>query len=252
MNPLLKMVNGKKMTYAICLEKLPIGENWNGQVIIDCVSDLHGAYPQLEGGDLLIVAGDLTARDRINEYITFMDWICVQEYHKIIVIGGNHDMAIEFEPEIFTRIMNQIHGNFTYLCDEGVSWKGLRIWGSPWTKTFSMMNPDCMALTVDTDKQLAEKWALIPDDTDILITHCPPYGIMDGVQRNWVGLKQIEYCGSASLLKRALEIRPKLHVFGHIHEFGGQSIKMGQTTFVNASIMNREYQPVNKPIRIEI
>ena len=108
------------------------------------------------------------------------------------------------------------------------------------------------------------KWALIPDDVDILITHSPPYDILDEVESQ-------QHCtswnfGSRSLLKRVCEIKPKLHVFGHVHEGYGKfkinnwrmvEIKNGGlmkyekcTTFINASHVNENYEPVNRPIRV--
>ena len=118
-----------------------------------------------------------------------------------------------------------------------------------------------MAFTVDTDEELAEKWKMIPDDTDILVTHSPPWGMFDRVGFFEDGT--ILNVGSESLCKyNAAHVNTcKLHVFGHIHEdYGVYDIRRFQnqlgdptgTVYVNASHVNERYQPVNKPIRIEL
>lgn len=226
-------------------------------ITVDCLADCHGHYPKLEGGDLLIVAGDLTARDLENENALFDYWINEQLYKKKIVIAGNHDNVL-FEGRLKLQFCE-------YLCDSGTEFEGLKIWGSPWTLRFPGMNPHCMAFTVDTEEELAEKWALIPDDVDILVTHGPPMSILDW---NSYG----HNCGSASLTYRATCLpNLKLFAFGHIHEAYGQYTKEDLIEFsqqnikifgppkcksmphiVNASHVNEHYEPVNKPIRIKI
>lgn len=212
-------------------------------MIVDCISDLHGNYPKLEGGDLLIVAGDLTSRDLPYAYVQFGLWLSQQKYERKIVIGGNHDNLIEKTPKIFEGLPNFA---FNYLCDSGTDFEGLRIWGSPWTKTFPGMNPHCKAFAVDTEQELAEKWALIPDDTDILITHGPPYGILDKCDNGHVGSLSLR---NSVLAGEKME-NLKLHIFGHIHEEGGKMITTTLTKFVNCSHVNEHYKPVNKPVRI--
>lgn len=226
------------------------------KMIIDCIADLHGHYPKLEGGDLLIVAGDLTARDRPEERLQYLQWLANQSYKKKVWIAGNHDNSLVGMS--FSPIREDAA---EYLCDSGTEFEGLKIWGSPWTKTFPGMNPHCKAFTCDTEEELAEKWALIPEDTDILITHGPPYGIMDAVHREVFCGERDEWVGSVSLLGKVFRTRPKLHVFGHIHEgYGrynhtpreGSSENLGITpvTFVNCSHVNERYKPVNKPVRV--
>jgi Icc-related predicted phosphoesterase len=220
-------------------------------VIIDCVSDLHGHFPELLGGDLLIVAGDLTARDQFKEYCDAFQWIAKANYRKKILVAGNHDNLLQTDDWIARLAIN-----FDYLYDSGTEFEGLKIWGSPWTTTFPGMNPHCMAFTVNTDEELAEKWALIPDDIDILITHSPPYGILDQVMREryeeGMSWDEMEPVGSLSLRNICLTDYRKLHVFGHIHEWGGKILPTVGCRFVNASHVNERYQPVNKPIRIEL
>lgn len=208
-------------------------------MIIDCISDLHGDYPKLEGGDLLIVAGDLTATDTHEEHIKFREWFVNQPYKKRIMISGNHDNLLQKEYRITSE----------YLCDSGTEFEGLKIWGSPWTKTFPGMNPKCKAFTVDTEEELFDKFELIPHHTEILITHSPPYGILDKVVEGYS-------VGSAALYNWLKYVeRPKLHVFGHIHESFGQveifpTYKDKMMISVNASHVNERYEPVNKPIRV--
>ncbi len=232
-------------------------------MIVDCVSDLHGFYPKLEGGDLLIIAGDMTPADTVPQWNDFYTWLRDQNYRKKIYVAGNHDnllqSAISFEdPQ--NRWMKECSefqieiDDPVYLCDSGTEFEGLKIWGSPWTKTFPGMNPVCKAFTVDMYQSLKDKWDLIPDDVDVLITHSPPYGILDSIARDFDAR-----AGDVDL-RYALEsrIKPKLHIFGHIHENGGKQIVFkrpgygteNNTICVNASYVNERYQPVNKPVRI--
>lgn len=226
-------------------------------MIIDCISDLHGFYPKLEGGDLLIIAGDLTAIDKENEYLHFGAWLSLQNYKRKILISGNHDNFFVKDPKFscapvgFEYTLKRVDNRIEYLCDSGTEFEGLKIWGSPWTKTFEGMNPKCKAFTLDTEEELASKFSLIPDDIDILITHSPPYGILDGIP---IEDGSLFHVGSFSLLHIMERIQPKLHVFGHIHEQGGKQIMykhFGPNTWcINCSYVNEYYKPVNKPVRL--
>lgn len=222
---------------------------------ITCIADLHGFYPELPGGDLLIVAGDLTSLHTEAEHFEFNEWLENQEYKKIILVAGNHDTWIEKnECAGFADYDGQ---KVEYLCDSGTEFEGLKIWGSPYTASFKGIHSKCMAFTIhigcDTDYWLDEHWQQIPEDIDILITHGPPFGILDETLRG-------ECVGSKSLLIKSLEVAPRLHAYGHIHEQGGKQFIMkrpgygdeNNTIYINASIMNEKYQPVNIPITIEI
>lgn len=218
-------------------------------MIIDCTADLHGNYPELHGGDLLIVGGDLTSRDIYTEYEYFTDWLSKQDYKKKIIIAGNHDNFVMkmCEPEDFFEV--------SYLCDSGTEFEGLKIWGSPWTKTFPNMNPRCKAFTVDTEEELAEKFALIPDDVDILVTHSPPFGVLDKINPRIMPPRIVMLnVGSTSLRDAIDRVKPRLHVFGHIHENGSKQILYkhtgSNTICINASYVNERYEPINKPVRV--
>lgn len=209
-------------------------------MIIDCISDLHGYFPKMEGGDLLIVAGDICGLHGDRDLIFFADWISKQKYKKKVVIAGNHDVALE---EFGQTLFNCI--NFDYLCDTGTEFEGLKMWGSPWTHQFSGINPHCKAFTGSYENDsLKEKWELIPKDTDILITHCPPYNILDTTKYN-------EHVGDVYLLDTIIQVKPFLHVFGHVHECGGMYIQMpDDIQYINASHMNEYYEPIHKPVRV--
>lgn len=219
-------------------------------MIIDCISDCHGHYPKLKGGDLLIVGGDWTKRDEEAEVFAFFDWVHEQKYRKKIVIGGNHDIRAQEED-----YKGPVNGEFTYLCDSGCEFDGLKIWGSPWTARFKGINPKCTAFTEKVDKDLSKHWDVIPSDIDILVTHSPPYGILDSVQDFNEGT--IRRCGSNSLSKTIFSFsrlsKLKLHVFGHIHEWGGNEMNTALgLRMINASHVDSNYKPVNKPVRIEL
>ena len=153
------------------------------------------------------------------------------------------------------KIVNALDGEeiCEYLCDSGTEFEGLKIWGSPWTAQFPGINPDCCAFTVPFDRytedNLMNKWDLIPHDVDILITHSPASCVLDYTIRH-------QHVGSKSLYNWLKYVeRPRLHIFGHIHEDYGQvehfpTYDNKMMISVNASHVNEHYEPVNKPIRI--
>lgn len=216
-------------------------------MIIDCISDLHGHLPKLSGGDLLIVAGDLTARDLPGQYLTFNRWLNDQDYTRKIVVAGNHDGLIEKAWKRDQSHPYVIGENAIYLQDSGTEFMGLKIWGSPWTPNFCNWH-----FMKERGNDIKQKWDLIPDDVDILITHGPALGIQDEVQPEGREARG-EFAGCEELKTAIIERlkKLKLHVFGHIHYSYGKVIVSG-VVHVNCSIMDEDYRPVNKPITIEL
>ena len=186
------------------------------------------------------MAGDHTKRDAFREHSYFWHWLGAQKYTKQIFIAGNHDNWLqEHKPVIL-----EICPNAQYLCDSGTEFEGLKIWGMPWTTTFPGMNPHCKAFTKDSEKELQEYVEKIPEDIDILITHGPAHTVLDKT----IDGRDVGHGHLYGYLKYA--IRPKLHVFGHIHEGYGQIEAFSGCISVNASHVNEKYQPINPPIRI--
>jgi Icc-related predicted phosphoesterase len=247
-------------------------------MIIDCISDLHGHYPELPEGDLLIIAGDLTRNDSLTEVNRFKDWIVSisMNYKKIINIGGNHDNWVQQRNYMNGDPMSWESPFLSYLEDTGteICWypdlslmnEGmvyerikLKIWGSPWTLKFDGINPKCSAFT-GTEEELAEKFALIPEGLDILITHSPLYGILDEIKGKSSRGKVGEHVGSKSLKNRIwnMENPPKIIIHGHIHEGYGEYLECWyecsndhfHQRIINCSHVDENYNPVNKPMRI--
>lgn len=225
---------------------------------IDCISDLHGFFPILKGGDLLIISGDLTARDTEEEHALFIKWANEQDYRKIVFISGNHDFYLEKESE---RILKDACGKIEYLCDSETSFEGLNIWGTPWSLSFEGQNEQCMAFCKDTENELREIWKDIPSDIDILITHCPPFGILDHRTKRHAIRSSFHFLhcnsGSIALKETVFLIQPKLHCFGHIHQSYGKITQNDtqfniRTIFVNASQVTEFYEPDNEPITVEL
>ncbi len=219
---------------------------------IVCISDTHGhfAKAKIPRCDLLLHAGDISMQGHPQEVEKFLrEFERAPAIHKVF-IAGNHDFLFQKDPALI-REMLQEYPEIHYLENSGVEIEGIKIWGSPnqpwfydWAFNFS---PD-----VDSYRQEAqETWGKIPDDTDILLTHGPPYGILDQVSR-LIGKEVDSSVGCKYLLDRILQINPTLHVFGHIHEaYGEKRISAAQTTFVNAAFMTLKHDGHHDPIVFE-
>lgn len=203
---------------------------------IVCLSDTHSAHDKIDvpDGDLLIHAGDFTGHGSKQQVEAFDEWIGNLPHRYKIVIAGNHDFLFEDEPDIAVPLLK----NCIYLQDKGITLEGIKIWGSPWQPVFKNW-----AFNLE-EKDLATKWAMIPKSTNLLITHGPPFSILD---------KTIDYrnVGCKKLLEAVQRIKPQLHVFGHIHESYGKKAIAG-TIFVNASICTLSYRPSQLPIVVDL
>jgi len=207
---------------------------------IVCISDTHNQHSsmaeRLPDGDVLIISGDITMGGTEYELKIFNDYVKTLPHQHKLLVAGNHDWALqEADDPGFFELME----NVTYLEDTGVEIDRVKFWGSPWQPEFYNW-----AFNLPRGRQLADIWAQIPGDTDVLITHSPPYGILDRIDTG-------EHVGCEDLETALLRVKPKLHVFGHIHEDYGILTKNG-TTFVNASLCDGRYQPINAPVVIDL
>ena len=221
---------------------------------IVCISDTHTKHHELTTdlpkGGILIHSGDIMGSGyTIYEAEDFANWCKMLlengKYAHIVLIAGKHDRAFEMpahKQECIDIIKN---AGIIYLEDSGITLEGLKIWGSPVQPEFCSWAFN-RARTKEDERFdfIGDHWDLIPDNIDILITHGPPRGILDRCIRG-------SHEGCDILLEVVKRVKPKLHVFGHIHEDNGRIEKDG-TIFVNASSLNLYYMYTNKPIVVEL
>lgn len=203
------------------------------------ISDTHCRHKSLKlpKGDAIIHAGDLTYKGERTEVLDFLDWFARLNYTYKIFIAGNHDFY--FEKKSPAILQTVIPPQVIYLNDSGVTINNINIWGSPVTPWFYNW-----AFNRARGADINRHWKLIPPQTDILITHGPAYGILDQIING-------NNTGDKDLRKRIEEIKPKVHICGHIHEAYG-STKLGGTRFINATVLNESYELVNPPVVFEL
>jgi Icc-related predicted phosphoesterase len=211
---------------------------------ITFISDTHNKHNHLTSkgmgnilgsGDVLVHAGDCTSMGKSHEITNFLNWFGMTDFKHKIFIAGNHDFGFEFHTDIAEEFKEK---GIIYLFDSEVVIDGVKFYGSPWQPEFHNW-----AFNLPRGEKLAEKWSKIPTNTDILITHGPVYGILDYAP---IG----GHVGCEELYKKVFEVKPKIHVCGHIHDSYGQKSIDG-VEFLNASVLDDTYQHAHKPIVVE-
>lgn len=227
-------------------------------MIVVAISDTHNQMSRIKErippGDLLIHAGDLTNQGSKEEMELEIDELASLPHEFKIFVPGNHDWyAQRHEKELFHYCQDR---GIKLLMDNTVIINEKRIYGSPWTPNFGywafMLNPE----------QLAMLWRNIPDDTDILVTHGPPRGLLDvnfyesstwndDLMQYVAELKQ-EHCGDLALFNQVINrVQPHFHIFGHIHPSYGMKTFMN-THFLNVAICGARNVIMHEPITFEI
>lgn len=235
----------------------PIAED---KIRFVCISDTHG---KIEGsklhmppGDVLLHAGDFTQKGHMNEIQKFNSYLGALPYKVKVVIAGNHDLTFDdniteaslrtfgvqkstvesYLSERGLKSVKQMLTSAIYLEDSLVTVCGIKIYGAPWQPVFCDWG-----FNLKRGEDILKKWQTIPADLDILMTHGPPVGHGDLTGGN-------NNVGCVELLNIVQKrVKPKFHVFGHIHEGYGVTSD-GYTTFINASTCTRRYLPTNAPI----
>jgi Icc-related predicted phosphoesterase len=196
---------------------------------IVAVADTHLFHGELvvPDGDVFVHAGDMCRSGSIGELSLVAAWIRKLPHRHKIIVAGNHDWG-------FVRDMRTALSFFegcVHLEDEEANVAGLRFYGSPWQPEFNDW-----AYNLKRGAPLAEKWAMIPAGLDVLITHGPPAGLGD--RSSYGG----ERTGCVDLRARVAVVRPRVHLFGHIHEDGG-AWEVDGTWFVNCTTWECERAP---------
>jgi Icc-related predicted phosphoesterase len=210
-----------------------------------CISDTHDRQDRIvvPDGDVLLHAGDLTMKGDLPEIVTAFEWLSKLPHERIVFVPGNHDFAFQDVPETTAGLAARFP-RVTILIDRAIVIGTFRIYGSPyqpwfhdWAFNFSPGEAG--------RSEAVDRWALIPGDTEILITHGPVRGILDRTFRG-------EPVGCPELRARIEDLRQlRLHVCGHIHEAYG-SERHGDVLYVNASSCDLKYRPTQPPIVVDL
>ncbi|RGB44021.1 Metallo-dependent phosphatase-like protein [Rhizophagus diaphanus] len=266
--------------------KIPekLSSNWTRFV---CVSDTHNKIDrdkyQVPNGDvfrkylteviykkflilmifnIVVHAGDMTGLGKVEQVKDTINWIKNLPHKYKVIIAGNHDLTLDEtfyeknwnrfhyskeDPKEAINIIKNAGNGVVYLNEESftIPDKGIQIWGSPWTPEFCEW-----AFNGQRGQFLKEKWGQIPQTTHILMTHGPPYKILDKTHHTG------ENVGCVDLLERIKVIKPYVHIFGHIHEAYGVLEKTWESTdqdrkktiFINASTTTIKYEPENAAV----
>ena len=219
---------------------------------ITFISDTHSKHNQvtssLPGGDVLIHAGDISNEGYRNEIQDFIKWFStIENYTHKIFIAGNHDFGCQDEVLAVEELLRLNPGSeylyddlFLIGKDEDDYDDMVKVWGSPW-------QPEFYNWAFNLPRQgaeLKEVWNMIPSDVDILITHGPPHGHLDYFDYSKQNV------GCELLRDRINIIKPKIHVFGHIHSSYGYKFD-GTTHFFNAAVLDERYNFTQKPLTVE-
>jgi len=213
-----------------------------------CFSDTHKnllirefALPEC---DFSFFAGDCSFPGDEGEYRAFLQWYSKQPARNKIFVPGNHDGFTENQTS-WARSLAELNG-IVFLVNEGVTIENIKIYGTPvqpffcdWFWNYPHLNAR------------ESYFSMIPDGLDVLITHCPPYGILDETPPNSFNSGNPEHVGCTALRDNVYRAKPRFHVFGHIHHSYGQLRRDG-THFVNASICTEQYKLTNAPILIDL
>lgn len=210
------------------------------------ISDTHTKHQRIGlkkfEADVLVHCGDITGNGGIAAITDFLTWFNEQKQFKYkIFIAGNHDWLFQRNNYLARKVVEDVgQGDIIYLENEEKVIENIKFYGTPVQPPF--MN---WAFNVYEPK-LSEYWKMIPDDTDVLITHSPPYMILDYVPHS------MQHEGSPTLYREIMDrIKPRIHCFGHIHE-GYGVVDMEDIKFINASCLDGDYMAVNDPVIVEI
>lgn len=204
------------------------------------ISDTHTFERHLAvpDGDVLIHAGDFTISGDVFEVSEFAEWLEKQPHKHKIIVAGNHDWLFERSPHLAHPIIKSIPRAY-YVQDNLIEIESVTFYGAPWQPRFCDW-----AFNVDRGEAIKRYWDRIPP-CDVLITHGPPWGVLDYVKLGEPHL------GCEELLKAVGRTKPRFHVFGHIHGGYGEW-QINGTRFINASICDEAYQPINAPIVFDV
>jgi predicted phosphohydrolase len=207
------------------------------KLTIIALSDTHGLHREADvpDGDLLIHAGDFTMFSNSAAAIfDFNEWLGELPHRWKICIPGNHEFFLEADPS-----RRKLIPNATILINEGIEIMGLRIWGSPTTPLYGG------AFGLSSERDRKRLYSQIPVDTDVLVTHTPPFSILDQAPDSE------HHAGCRQLLEAVHRTKPMLHIFGHVHS-GYGTLRTSETLFMNVALMGQYGDMANRPVVVRL
>jgi Icc-related predicted phosphoesterase len=210
---------------------------------IVALSDTHCKYRRLKipSCDLLLSVGDYSFHGELDVVRDFHSWLNEQEAGHIISVQGNHETGVQKNFEQSKAAAVEVCPAVHFIEEGLVEIEGVKIWCSAWSPFFHNW-----AYNARRGPEIAEHWAKIPEDVDILATHGPAFEILDEVERHpWA---VIEHVGCRDLLNRINVVKPDLHFCGHIHGAHGYK-RVNGVDHYNVAICDEEYVP-NNPITV--
>lgn len=194
-------------------------------VHISDTHNLHHRLADLAEADVIVHSGDFTMAGSTDEVVDFINWFSDLPYAHKIFIAGNHDMCL------YDATISGLVKGCHYLCNSAVEIDGVRFYGVP------------MFMEEAMNGQIEQHIRKIPAETDVLITHQPPFGILD--------FSDNYHYGNKLLLQRVESISPRLHLFGHIHNAYG-TLRQRDTLFSNAALLGDDYELHASPVLLDI
>lgn len=216
---------------------------------ISAFSDTHGQHQEVARMELIytdvaIFAGDWTrGRDTsLIETVEFIEWFSELPCKYKLLVAGNHETTVEGNPDMFAEILGR-YPSVTYLDNRAVTIEGVTFFGSPYSNTFGGL------AFMEDELELAEIWDEIPEETNVLITHGPAYGVLDKVNNTYTSERNV---GSQSLTVRK-ENLPNLqvHICGHIHEGHGFK-RVDKVRNYNVACLDERYKWQSQPTLLQI
>ncbi|MBM3192153.1 MAG: hypothetical protein FJZ63_05855 [Chlamydiae bacterium] len=204
-------------------------------------ADLHGRLPSIQACDLLLLAGDICPSGSLQQQRGWLDtsfrkWLEEIPAQEVVTVAGNCDYLFEKAPELVPKNL-RMH----YLENTVLPVRGLVLFGCPWQLPFH-------GVFNKKEKELEALYAKIPQEVDIVISHGPPFGILDQVKyfSEELGEEVLLHTGSLALRKRLLQLHPQLMVFGHIHGAQGQVDLEGRLC-ANVALIDEDGDITQKP-----
>ena len=183
-----------------------------------CMSDTHNKIQRLKipDGDVFVHCGDAVNHlTSARDLLVFNQFVGTLPHRFKLFISGNHCISLDpNRPDLSQNLLN----NMMYIQDQLVDIEGVKVYGTPWRpKRGCFYRSEAFGYDVHHIRE--DKWSFIPESIDLLLSHCPPYSIRD------YSIRHGDRVGCSALLDEIVtRVKPRIHLFGHVHDCHGASL----------------------------